>query len=95
MPELKVILNGDGCWPDLAERRVVHLGNGAPPIQVAGLEGGMTSGAASVSIRVDLPDGTVVVAETSLRLFLAAAAALSARFGTRDGSVHPGRGGAS
>jgi len=83
MPVLSVILDGDNCWPDIRTRQqdVIHLGNNAPPIQVACLTGGMTSGLPSVTFRIDLPDGKVVLAETSLRLFQIAAAAITARFG--------------
>lgn len=73
-------LQGDGCWPDLRDNpKVVHVENGKP-IQVAALPGGMVSGRPSVSIRIDLADGTIVVAETSARLFLFAARALKARY---------------
>jgi hypothetical protein len=43
MPRLDVIRDGDGCWPDLLESRhaVIHLGNDAPPIQMALLKAGM------------------------------------------------------
>jgi len=83
MQVLQVILDGEGCWPDLEEKsfQVVHLGNGAPAIQMAGLHEGMTSGKPSVSIRLDLPNGTIVVAETSLALLLTAADALKAHYG--------------
>ena len=69
------------AWPDIADRAVIHLSNDAPPIQIAALSAGMKSGAPSIAIRLDLPDGTVVLAETSLRLFQTAAAALHGRFG--------------
>ncbi len=82
---IDIKLSGDGAWPDLAEKaaegRLVHLGDGTV-IGISALAGGMSSGGVSVAVRVDLPDGTVVVAETSLRLFLAAADALRARYGS-------------
>lgn len=91
MAELQILLEGDGAWPDLMEKRargtLVHLGNDAPPIQIAALAGGMSSGKPSVMIRLDLPDGTSVLAEMSLRLFLAAATALAGRYG--DPSATP------
>jgi len=65
---------------------VVHLGNGTA-IGVTGLKGGMSSGKPSVMLRFDLPpedgfpQGRVVLAETSLALFLMAADGLKARFG--------------
>ena len=83
MLALTVILDGEGCWPDLQEKRdeykVIHVANDGE-IQVAALSGGTTSGRPSVMIRIDLPDGRVVLAETSMRLFLGAAAAFSARY---------------
>lgn len=71
MPILPLHLNGDGCWPDLADiqkrvadGRVIHLvGHG---LELARLPGGMSSGATSVTLRVNLPDGRVVLVETSL-----------------------------
>jgi hypothetical protein len=78
---LMVKLEGDGAWPDLAGRDVIYLGNDAPPIQVTGLKGGTRRGAPSVALRLDLPDGRVVIAETSLKLFGVAADALRAHFG--------------
>lgn len=50
-------------------------------MRIAGLSAGMTSGAPSVMIGVELPDGTKVIAQTSLKLLLVAAAALVARHG--------------
>lgn len=80
MPALTISLEGDKSWPDLKDRPFIHLAEGAPPIQVAVLDGGMTSGLPSVAIRLDLPDGRVVVAETSARLFVTAAREISARY---------------
>jgi hypothetical protein len=81
MPTMTIILNGDGAWPDLDGKHVVHLGNDAPSIQVAALGGGMESGRPSVAIRLDLPDGSVVVAETSAQLFISVARAIAGRYG--------------
>lgn len=83
MPAMKVILK-EPTWPDLVDNayRLTWLsGNDDPPIQIGALEGGMRGGAPSVAIRLDLPDGRIVVAETSLRLFQMANAALVGRFG--------------
>jgi hypothetical protein len=92
MPSMQIILDGDGAWQDLREKEAqcqfIHLGEEAPPIQVAGLAGGMQSGAPSVAFRIDLPDGTAVMVETSLALFLTAAEAFKARYGDpREGKV--------
>lgn len=47
---------------------------------VGAMPGGMQSGKPSVAIVAELPDGTQVFSETSLELFLAAAAAFRARY---------------
>ncbi len=87
---MRLELKGDGCWPDLEGKidtpQVIHLGNDAPPIGVSALEGGLQSGGVSVCLRIDLPDGRIVLAETSLKLFLLAADALRARFGVPGGA---------
>lgn len=80
MIPMTINLNGDGAWPDLGEKPFIHLGNGAPPIRVIVLDRGMTSGRPSVALRLDLPDGQTVVAETSARLFVTAARAVEARY---------------
>ena len=80
MTMLKVIPDGDGCWPDLVKKEVIHLGCLSDPIQIAALPGGMSSGKTSVSIRLDLPDGKVVIAQTTLALFLRAADTLKAHY---------------
>ena len=76
-----VKLDGEGAWPDLRDNpAVIHLANGAPPIQLAVLPSGMVSGRPSVAIRIDLPDGQHVLAETSARLLCSAARAIMARY---------------
>lgn len=78
MLALQVIVDGDGCWSDLKSKEIIHVTDG---LHVAGLAKGMKGGAPSIAIRVDLPDGRVVIAETSLKLFLTAADMLKARYG--------------
>lgn len=84
---IKVILEGDNCWTDLAEKikdgRVTWLRGGN--ISIAALSKGVTSGRPSISIRIDLPEGKVVIAETSMRLFLGAAEAFKAKYGAELG----------
>lgn len=79
---IKVILEGDSCWPELLDKlmvgKIIHLREGV--LQIAGLSKGMKSGKPSISIRIDLPDGRVVLAETSMRLFLSAAEAFEQRY---------------
>ena len=79
MIAMTVVLEGDNAWPELKDQEVIHLANDAPPLQVAVLAGGMKSGRPSVCLRIDLPDGRTVLAETSARLFCGAARAIVAR----------------
>lgn len=80
MTGLNVILDGDGCWPDLADGKtpIHHVKDG---IEIAALPAGMSGGSPSLMIRINLPDGSVVMAETSLKLFLTAGDAFKARHG--------------
>lgn len=81
MPRLTIMLPGsEPVWPELEPAEIIHLANDAPAIQVAVLEGGMKSGLPSLALRLDLPDGKIVIAETSARLFCTAARAILARF---------------
>ena len=79
MISLSIHARGDACWEDLQSRteQLIWLNSGAG-LAIARLPRGMASGRSSVAIRVDLPDGRVVVAETSMALFLACAGAFMA-----------------
>jgi len=83
MPALTLHLNGDGLWPELAEKlgtdALIHLSNDAT-IHVGVLPAGMASGLPSVALRIDLPDGRILVAETSARLFVNADRAIAIRY---------------
>lgn len=72
-----VILDGDGCWPDIQDNKIIR----AVGLQVAALQGGMKGGAPSVAFRIDLEDGQTVIAETSLKLLLTASDLFRARYG--------------
>jgi hypothetical protein len=84
MPTFDIKLDGDGVWPELGEKarqgKLIHLGNDAV-IGLGALAGGMSSGRASVAFRFDLPDGGVVLAETSLRALYTATKAIVIRHG--------------
>lgn len=80
MLAIHIIMNAEGCWSDAVGDRLIHLGEKSPPMQIALLNNGMVSGKPSVSIRLDLPDGKIVLAETSARLFVSAAKAFEARY---------------
>lgn len=61
-------------WNDLSPAAIGH----GQLIRVGLLRNGMTSGRASVGLAVRLEDGSVVLAQTSFRLWRAAARALEA-----------------
>lgn len=77
MPALNLIVQGEGAFPDLPTKRHAE----AVELSVAALESGMVSGAPSVMFRLDMPDGSVALAQTSLKIFLSVADALRAVYG--------------
>lgn len=79
MPALIIKLEGDASWPDLEQKIAADQIIEIDHIEVALLPGGMASGKASVAIRLNLPDGRVVIAQTSQELFDAAARAFRGR----------------
>lgn len=91
MPALRILVDGDGVWSDLP-----YIAGQAGPkwqrtsdIEICALAGGMRSGDPSVTIRINLPDGTVALGETSLALLLTAADAFKARHGDPRDRVPP------
>jgi hypothetical protein len=86
MQAIDVILKGDGAWPDLEELnelgRFTHLSDAVPDwrLQIAALPSGMESGRTSVAMRIDMPNGEVVLVETSLRLLSNAVDILKASY---------------
>ncbi len=73
---LELRLEGEGALADWVDREMVS----GEPLIICALSGGMESGLPSVALACELPDGKVFFAQTSLRLFLAAADALRARY---------------
>lgn len=84
MPLLTVLLDLNESRFDalagIADDAVVHLA-AETRLEVGALPNGMTSGKPSVAFCFPLPDGRVVVAETSLALFLSTADVTRARYG--------------
>lgn len=74
---LKIILEGDGAFSDIPARKM-REGNFSA---ITGLPDGTESGKPTICIRVDMVDGTTVLAQTTLALFLTAADAFKARYG--------------
>lgn len=79
---IKLEKDGDGAWPDLGRKitdgQVIFYND---ELKVAILEGGMQSGLPSVTLRFDLPDGKVLISETSLAMFLQLANMAYAKYG--------------
>lgn len=82
MPIMRIILE-EPAWPelDIDDPRVIVAMDTDASLDVTGLQAGMASGKPSVVLRVNLPDGRIILTETSLALFLTAADALKTRFG--------------
>lgn len=81
MLAMDIKLDGDGIWSDLEDgKRPIHrVDDGV--LRICTLKGGMQGGNPSVAIRLDLPNGETVVAQTSVRLWQQAAAAMRGRYG--------------
>lgn len=77
MPQMTIEIDGDGAWPDLAGKDVIRT---QETIKMVLLANGMASGLPSVAIRVELPDGRTVVAETSARIWCVAAKLIMQKF---------------
>lgn len=79
MPAIRLLLDGDGAFSDLQgkEDSVIYL---VEMFTVATLTKGMTSGRPSLAIRIDLPDGRVVIQATSLGAWIMTTAALRGKF---------------
>lgn len=74
---MRIILDGDGSLPEYKDRETIR---GEINVALA-LPAGMQSGNPSVAFLIELPDGKLVFAETSLKIFLTAAAAFKGRYG--------------
>jgi hypothetical protein len=74
--DIHIVRRGDPPpWEDVENPS--HYGG---PIGFAVLEGGMASGLPSVAVRLPLPDGSTMIAETSLQLLAGVVIAARAAF---------------
>jgi hypothetical protein len=69
-------------WPEidkaLAEGTLIDLtGSSAPALKVGRVPNGTASGKSTVMLQVPLPDGKLVIVETTLALFINAARSLA------------------
>lgn len=79
---LDIHFDGDDAWPDLApdapnRPEVVH----GDLTSIAALANGTAKGKPSVAFRVELPDGRVVIAQTTLALLVTATRGFMGRHG--------------
>lgn len=77
MIPFSIILDGDNAWPDLKDKPFHHSKSIAG---LAILDSGMASGLPSVALRIELEDGSTVIAETSARILVSAARAIHAKY---------------
>lgn len=80
MLPLDVHADPDGCWADLG-RIPEKVIDAVTKLSVSAAPSGERSKAPTVAVRMDLPDGRVAVAETSLRDFWRAAKLFAERYG--------------
>jgi hypothetical protein len=76
---LDLQMDGDGCWPDLKDKREAGQLEAGTLAGVALLQNGTANGNHSVTFRIDMPDGSTVTAETTLSLLWMAANAFKTR----------------
>jgi len=72
---LVVHLDGDGCWPDLADTELKE----ANFHSVALLRNGTSSGKHSVSFRVQTQDGETYIAQVTLKMLQDVVTAMNTR----------------
>lgn len=68
MIALDVQIFGDNCWPDLKDEKGQPTFITGQLTGIARLPKGTESGRSTVTVRVELPDGRTVLAETTLIL---------------------------
>lgn len=76
MPVIELTLI-EPAWPDLDLDKTIHY---TDPIKATALPAGMMSGGTSIALRFDLPDGSIVIAETSLAALNALLIGVKARY---------------
>lgn len=81
MLKFHTILDPDEHWDDLLEKEVIYFGNEAPPVEIVAMSKGMASERTSISLRLDLPDGRIVIVETALYELARVVQTLQEQFG--------------
>lgn len=78
MIPLQIIMDGDGAFADLADRKDVTEGFATA---VTYLKNGTASGRGSVAFKIEDDEGRIVIAQTTWALLHAAVRAFEARYG--------------
>lgn len=89
MIQVNLFLDGDGCWPDANPGNPKCEWIDAPTsIGFARLPMGTQQGGSTVTIRVNRPDGTFVMTQTSMKAFLSVAQAFEAKEEMENAKPH-------
>ncbi len=81
MLTFRTILEPEEHWSDLLDKEVIYFGNEASTVEIVAMPGGMASGRTSISMRLDLPDGRVMILETALYELARVVREIQDRFG--------------
>lgn len=68
MTYLDVHIDGDGAWPDLIDDQGNKNFTEGQLVGVARITNGTTGGSSSVTFRIELPDGRIILAQTTFSL---------------------------
>lgn len=81
MLQLDIFIDAEGMLSDVDPKKIIQL---KTPLRMGALKGGMQSGKHAICFGFTLPNGQVVFAETSMKLFHQAAKMYAAKFGWQD-----------
>ena len=81
MIPLEIVMDGTGILKDVPADKFIETRS---KVTLAALPRGTAKGKPTIAIIFELPDGTTVMAQTTMALFHAAAKAFAARFGWQD-----------
>lgn len=85
MPSLRVTFDADEARREIDQipaDRLIYVEE--PDWQLIGIDHGMSSGRAAIALRINLPDGRVLVVDSSAAVWIAAAQALKGRYPAED-----------
>jgi hypothetical protein len=89
MPSLRVTFDAGEARRELDRipaDQLIHITE--PDWQLIGIDRGMSSGRAAIALRINLPDGQVLVVESSAAIWVTSARALMGRYPELDAGPH-------